>query len=118
MSAAGRSVFVFGIYQLVLGIVFIIAPNSLLSILGLAGTNEVWIRVAGAFVLVIGFYNLQAGLKSLSDLFLSSIIARVVVLLVFGAFVLLSFVKLIFIAFGAIELVGAIWTFFALQRGV
>jgi hypothetical protein len=118
MSAAGRSLFVFGIYQLVLGIVLIIAPNSLLGILGLAGTAEVWIHAAGAFVLVVGFYNLQAGLKSLNDLFLSSIIARVVVLLIFGAFVLLSFAKPIFIAFGAMELIGAVWTFFALQRGV
>jgi len=118
MSAAGRSVFVFGIYQLVLGIVFIVAPSSLLSIMGLPGTSEVWIRAAGAFVLVIGFYNLQAGLKSLNDLFLSSIIARVVVLLIFGAFVLLNFTKVVFIAFGAVELIGAVWTFFALQRGV
>jgi hypothetical protein len=118
MSAAGRSVFVFGIYQLVLGIIFIIAPNSLLSILGLAAATEVWIRVAGIFVLALGFYNLQAGLKSLNDLFLSSIIARVVVLLAFCAFVLLGFVKPIFAVFGAIELIGALWTFFALQRGV
>ncbi len=118
MSAAGRSLFVFGIYQFVLGIVFIIGPNSLLGLLGLAGTSEVWIRAAGVFVLVIGFYNLQAGLKSMNDLFLSSIIARVVVLLVFGAFILLGFAKPVFIAFGAVEFVGALWTFLALQTGV
>ena len=118
MNAAGRSVFVFGIYQLVLGIVLVVVPNWLLGVLGLLGSTEVWIRVVGVLFLVVGFYDLQDGRKSLNDYYLWSIIARAVVFLFFVAFFLLGFMKPILIGFGAIDLAGAIWTLLALQTGI
>ena len=69
MSAAGRSLFVFGIYLLVLGIVVILVPNWLLGILGVPPTTDVWIRVVGVLVLVIGFYDLRAGRNGLNEFF-------------------------------------------------
>jgi len=118
MSAAGRSVFVFGIYQLVLGIVTVVVPGWLLSVFGLPGSTDVWIRAFGVLVLVIGFYDLQAGRKNLNDYYLWSIIARAAVFLFFIAFFLLGFMKPILIAFGAIDLIGAVWTLLALQTGI
>ena len=118
MSAAGRSLFIFGIYLLLLGIVLVAVPNWLLGMFGLPATTEVWIRVVGVLVLVIGFYDLQAGRNSMNDYYLWSIIARVAVFLFFLAFVLLGLVNPIFVVFGAIDLLGAAWTFFALQAGV
>ena len=118
MSAAGRSLFVFGIYLVILGILTVVVPNVLLSVLGLPSTSEVWIRVAGVLFIVIGFYELQAGRKGLTDFLLWSIIARASVILFLAAFVLLGFVKPILIVFGAIELTGAAWTLIALQTAV
>jgi hypothetical protein len=118
MSAAGRSLFVFGIYMMILGILMVVVPNVLLGVLGLPSTSEVWIRVAGMLVIIIGFYDLQAGRKGLNDFLLWSIIARTSVILFFAAFVLLGFVKPILIVFGAIDLIGAAWTLIALQTAV
>jgi hypothetical protein len=118
MSAAGRSLFFFGIYLLVLGIVVILVPNWLLGVLGIPATTDIWIRVVGVLVLPIGFYDLQAGRKNLNEVCLWSIIARPAVFLFFLAFVLLGLVKPIFIVFGAIDLIGAAWTLLALQTGV
>lgn len=118
MSAAGRSLFIYGIYQLVLGIIVILIPNWLLSVLGLPNATDVWVRAAGVLFLVIGFYDLQAGRKSLNEFCLWSIITRIIVFLFLLVFVLLGFAKPLLIAFGALELIGAAWTFFALQLGV
>ena len=118
MSAAGRSLFVFGIYLLVLGIVVILVPSWLLGVAGLPSTTEVWIRVTGVLLLVIGFFDLQAGRKNLNDFYLWTIITRTAVFLFILAFVLLGFAKPILIVFGAVALIGAVWTLIALQTGI
>ena len=64
MSKSARSVFVFGIYLALLGSVLVVAPNVLLSLFGVALTDEVWIRVVGVLVIgvsfVLGFVALVA----------------------------------------------------------
>ncbi len=59
MSRAAKSVFFFGIYVLSLGVVLIIAPNVLLKLFGVPETSEVWIRVVGVVVLIIGYYYVR-----------------------------------------------------------
>ncbi len=118
MSAAGRSLFIFGIYRVIVGLLLVIVPNTLLGVLGLPGTSEVWIRVAGVLVLIIAFYDLQAGRKSMNDFILWSIIARASVILFLAAFVLLGFAQPMLLVFGAVEVIGAAWTLIALQIGV
>ena len=56
MSKAAFSVFVFSIYLLVMGFVLVVMPNHLLSLFQLPETNEVWIRVVGMLILILGLY--------------------------------------------------------------
>jgi hypothetical protein len=51
MSKSALSVFVFGLYLLVVGIVMLVVPNFLLGLFSIPSTTEVWIRVAGMLVL-------------------------------------------------------------------
>lgn len=118
MSAAGRSLFIFGIYRAVVGILLVVVPNVLLGLLSLPGTSEVWIRFAGVLFIIISFYDLLAGGRNLNDFFPWSIIARTSVILFLAAFILLGFGKPILIVFGAIDLIGAAWTLIAIQTGV
>jgi hypothetical protein len=115
MSNAGRSLFIFGIYLAVLGFAMLIIPNLLLGIFGLPSTSEVWIRVAGVLVLVIAFYDIQAGRNSLTSFLKWSVIARTSIIFFFAALVLFGLVKPVLILFGALDLAGAVWTFFALR---
>jgi len=115
MSKGARSVFVFGLYLVVLGIVLLVAPNVLLGIFLLASTTEVWVRVAGMLVLFLGFYYVQAARKELTDFLRWTMYPRSTVILFFAAFVLLGFAKPPLILFGVVDLLGAIWTGLALR---
>lgn len=115
MSSAGKSVFVFGIYLLVLGITLVTAPNLLLGLFGIAPTSEVWIRVAGMLVLFLGAYYILAARKDMTDFMRWSVYLRSSVIVFFIAFVLLGFAPPALILFGTVDLLGAIWTLLALR---
>ena len=116
MSAAARSVFVFGLYLMALGVVLLFAPNMLLGAFGMPSTTEVWIRVVGMLVLVIGFLDVVAGRTELVPLFRASVLARGLVPVVFGAFVIEGWAPVQLLLFGAVDLAGAVWTAVALRR--
>jgi hypothetical protein len=110
MSKSARSVFVFGLYLLVLGIILLVIPNFLLGIFSLPSTTEVWIRVVGMLVLFLSFYYTQAARKEMTEFFQWTVYARSTVIIFFAVFVLLDFAKLPLILFGVVDLLGAIWT--------
>jgi len=115
MSSSARSVFVFGLYLVVLGIVLLVVPNFLLGMFGLPSTTEVWVRVVGMLVLFLGFYYVQAARKEMTDFFRWTVYLRATVIVFFAAFVLLDFANPPLIMFGVVDLLGAIWTGLALR---
>ncbi len=115
MSKAARSVFIFGLYLVVLGIVLLVAPNFLLGIFFLPTTTEVWVRVVGMLVLFLGFFYTQAARKGMTDFFRWTMYPRSTVILFFAAFVVLGFAKPPLILFGVVDLLGVIWTRLALR---
>lgn len=92
MSKAAGSIVYFGVYILLTGLVLLIAPNILLTTFGLGSTNEVWIRVLGCVVAALGW------------IFVS-----------FLSLVLMGLAKPPLVLFGAVDLLGALWTWRALR---
>ena len=115
MSNSARSVFVFGLYVAVLGIMLIVVPNFLLKAISRTSTTEVWIRVVGLLLLYLGFYYTQAARKEITDFFRWTVYTRSTVIVFFAAFVLLGFARPPLIMFGVVDLLGAIWTGLALR---
>ena len=115
MSKAARSVLVFGLYLVVLGIVLLVAPNFLLGMFFLPSTTEVWVRVTGMLVLFLGLYYVQAARKELTDFFRWTMYPRSTVILFFAAFVLFGLAKPSLVLFGIVDLLGVIWTGLALR---
>ena len=60
MSRAAKSVFFFGIYVILFGVILVVAPNVLLKIFYVPETSEVWIRVVGMLVLFLGYFYIRA----------------------------------------------------------
>ncbi len=116
MSKSARSVFVFGLYLAVLGIVLLVVPNFLLGMFFLLNTSEVWIRVIGMLALLLAFYYIQAARKGITDFFQWTVYARSTVIVFFTAFVLLGFAGPTLILFGLADLLGAVWTGLTLRR--
>ena len=115
MSKSARSIFIFGLYLGVLGIVLLVTPNFLLGIFQLPSTNEVWIRVVGMLLFLLGIYYLLAARKEMTDFFQWTVYLRSTVIFFLIAFVLLGFVKPILILIGVVDFLGAIWTGKALR---
>lgn len=116
MSRAAKSLWVFGVYMLGLGWVLVLVPNLLLQVVGLPRTQEVWIRVIGVLVLILGCYDLQAARTELKPFFRCSVYVRVAVPFFFAIFAGLGMVKPVLIAFGAADFFAALWTYWALRK--
>ena len=69
MSKSSRSIFLFSIYLFGLGSIMVLLPNLLLNIFSVPETNEVWIRVAGMLVLILGYYYFQASKNDIKVFF-------------------------------------------------
>ena len=117
MSPAARSVNIFGIYLLLLGVVLLVAPNVLLGVFGMASTSEVWIRVVGMLCVLLGtYYRASAGAEA-TRFFQTSVLARASVPVFFLVFVLAGWSQWPLVLFGLVDAAGALWTWTALRRG-
>jgi hypothetical protein len=115
MSYAAATVFVFGVYLLLLGASLILFPNVLLSWFGVPPTIEIWIRVVGMLVLLLGSYYLLAATSELRAFFRWSVPIRASVMIFFAVFVLLGLAPSMLLVFAAVDVLGAGWTWFALR---
>jgi hypothetical protein len=116
MSNSARSIFIFGLYLAVLGITVLVAPNVLLGLFILPTTTEVWIRVVGILVIFLSFYYLMAARAEMVEFFRWTVYSRPTLIIFFIVFVLLEFARPPLILFGVMDLLGAIWTGFALRH--
>jgi hypothetical protein len=117
MSRAAVSMFAFAVYLFVLGVILLTAPNVLLGIFALEPTTEVWVRIVGMLVVVLGYYYLSAARGEAVPFMRWSVQARPFVIVFFAVFVALGWTKPQLILFGALDLAGAVWTHLALRAG-
>ena len=115
MRKSAFSVFVFGIYLMLGGIGFLFIPNICLSILGMQMTQEVWIHIMGWCMFFIGLYYIVAARNELMPFIRWTTYTRPNLIIFLAILVMLGKVEPIIIAFGVIELIGAIWTIMALR---
>jgi len=116
MTPAGRSVCYFGFYLYAVGLTLIAVPNSFLHTLQLPETNEVWIRIVGVLAFCLGFYYHRTGIQNNVSFFKLTVPARILVFIAFTFFVLLKYVSPILVGIGAVDLLGATWTYYALKK--
>ena len=115
MSKAARSVFVFGIYLCIIGLSFLLIPNKVLGLFGFPATDERWIRVVAAILIILSYYLIQAARNELTVFFRLTVHGRASVIVFFTAFVVLGIAQPILILFAVVDLLAAIWTALALR---
>lgn len=115
MSPAARSINVFGIYLIVVGIVLLSAPNQLLTLFQLPLTTEVWLRLVGMLAAFLGIYYRVAAASEATQFFLTTVLLRASVPVFFLVFILAGWVEWPLVLFGVIDAAGAAWTWKALQ---
>jgi hypothetical protein len=115
MSPAARSVNVFGIYLILLGLVLLLSPNPMLTLFGLAPTEEVWIRVVGMLLTYLGIYYRVAAAAELRLFFLGSVMLRLSVPVFFLVFILEGWSDWPLLGFGLLDAAAALWTWTTLR---
>ena len=116
MTAPAKSIFVFSIYMFLGGATFLVAPNAALPLVGLPTTGEVWIRVVGLLMVLIGFYYCCAARAELRPFFPWTVVTRCSVLVGVILFVVMKFAGPPLLIFGVIDFLGAMWTLIALRH--
>lgn len=116
MTPAARSVCYFGFYLYLVGLTLIAVPNMFLQTLQLPETKEVWIRMLGVVVFCLGFYYHRTGVQNNTAFFKLTIPTRIFVFISFIAFVLSGYAAPVMAGIGAVDLLGATWTYFALKK--
>jgi hypothetical protein len=114
MSKSAISAKVFAVYLFVVGAVLTVAPNFLLSIFRMAPTSEVWIHVVGVIAFMLGVYAWVAGKHENRPMLEASVYTRSLVFLAFTTFAVIGPASPMLVLFGIVELLGAVWTYFAL----
>lgn len=116
MSKAAKSLFVNGIYLVVISLGFLLAPNMPLVMLGFPATTEVWIRIVGMLLLILAYYYIQSARNEVTDFMHYAVHGRASVIVFSVAFVIFGLAQPALIMFGIIDLAFAIWTYWALNN--
>ncbi len=116
MTNAGKSVYYFGFYLMILGITLTGFPNTLLSTFQIPETSEVWIRVVGILVFNIGLYYVFMAPTNNALFYTLTIYTRASILVWFIVFVLIGWAPTTLIVFGLADMAGAAWTFIAMRN--
>lgn len=116
MSAAARSILAFGVYMMGQGLVMVVAPDLLLGLFGFPPVQDVWPRVVGWALMVLGYYYVRAALRGLTDFFRWTVGVRIAQFGFFLAIVLTGLVKPTMLAFSGFELLMGLWTGYALRQ--
>lgn len=116
MSKAAKSMFVFGLYLVIVGLGLMVAPNTALGLFGVAETNEPYIRLVGMLSLVLAYFYLRAASLELTPFFHWTVHTRLAAMVLFVAFVILDVGEPPVLLFGVADVAGAIWTYLALRQ--
>lgn len=115
-APASLSIQVFGLYAMGAGLVLMVSPNTLLSLFGMPVATEFWVRVVGTLALIVGYYYWACGRAGAVAFFRASIAGRLLFCAACLGLVLLAGAPAQLMMFGAVDLLGALWTGWALRR--
>ena len=115
MSKSAFSAKVFAVYLFIVGAVLLFAPNVLLPIFRLPETSEVWIRVIGVLAFNIGIYAWSAATHEEKGFLKASVYTRCIFFVAVTTFAVIGLASPMIILLGVPDLLGAIWTHFALK---
>jgi hypothetical protein len=114
LRSPGFSVVVFGVYLIGLAVLLMTIPNILLGIFGIASTQEAWVRVVGMLAGLIGILYVRLAPRGDRHFFELTVQLRASVIVFFVLFVALASAPWQLFLFGAVDLVGAGWTWWTL----
>ena len=116
MSNAAKSMAIFGVYLVISGSGLMFIPNAMIAVVGLPPTNDMWIRMFGAIIGILGLYYIQAGRENNLAFFHMTVWGRILVCVSFVSLALLKAAAPIIAVSGLVDLSCALWTWLAMRQ--
>ena len=114
MNAPTISIYLWGIYVMLIGVFLFFIPHKTLSLFGHEKPKDHWIRVVGIIAFSLGFFYLNSAQNEVYSFYWASIYARIAGLIGFSGLVVFKMAKPKIILFGIIDAIGASWTLLTL----
>ena len=115
MSRAGKRVYYFGYYVFGMGLLLLFISNLLLPIVNVPTTDEVWIRLVGMLLLVLGLFYRVVGKNNFLPGIHLTLVTRSLAFFVILGFIYFGFISWVIFLFWLGDLAGGIWTWRALK---
>ncbi|TET07906.1 MAG: hypothetical protein E3J83_04555 [Candidatus Atribacteria bacterium] len=117
MSRAALSVFIFGIYMILLGLTFLLFPELMISLTS-PNPPDIASRILGMIFLFMAYLFIRVALdeEGMKKFFMWTVHIRVTVIIFQIIFVLLALGNPFIIIFGVIDFAFAAWTFWELRK--
>jgi len=118
MTRAAMSIFIFGIYVIILGIIFLFVPEIMFLMLAYPTPPDIVSRIIGMVFLFLAYLYIRAALdeEGMTKFFMWTVHTRALVIIFFSIFAALQLVNPLIIMFGVVDIAGALWTFWALRK--
>ena len=115
MTKPALSIMAWGLYEIGVGLGFLLIPNVLLPIFGFPTTTEVWIRVLALVVLALALYHIHCARNDVVPFFQITVPGRIGFAIGLVALFLMGLSGAGLLLFAIIEILGAAWTWSALR---
>ena len=117
MGNAEKSLFVFGLYLIVvLGMGLIFVPTIILDLFRMKYGDDTWIRFVGLLASVIGVYYVVAAKAKLHQFFVWTVWLRYYASVFMLTLLVLGKVGFPIVLFAATDAIGATWTLVSLKK--
>lgn len=108
------SVLVWGIYEIVVGVALILVPAQLADAVGLEEPQDIWVRVLGLIVIIVGVYYLGAVFNNATWMYRYTVFGRLIATVGLVYLAIVDDVWQLYL-FAVVEALSAFWTFSALR---
>ena len=117
MSRAARSICWFSYWVLLCGAGLMLFPEQMLAVMGIDLSASLVTRLFGMVVLILAFYYFQAGrLGTMTEFYRWTTYTRPAAFGLAVVWVLVGWAQPLLIGFVVMDLLGALWTLWALRR--
>jgi hypothetical protein len=115
MSPPARTLVAFALYMTAVGAILVVSPNTLLALVRLPSTSEIWIRVLGMFMIIVSYYYYRTAVSEATAFFRATVYGRIAMALFLTGLAVAGMAGPVLVLFGLAELAGAAATALALR---
>jgi len=116
MNRVSKSILIFGIYSLIMGIVLLIFPHHILPLFNLPVIGEPWLNLLGFVLMCSSYYYIRSSFSGNIQFAVYTIHTRFAAPLVVAYLILSDKADWHFLSFGLIDGIGGLWTLYELKR--